>query len=164
MKTDQPRIKELDTREVACVSFVGDFVGKQEIFSDLFNKLCGWAGTKGLISETSVFLVSYENCSKTTPPEEFKLDICMSIPQDIEAEGEIQRKSLPGGQYAVQHCELAGPKEYETVWNKLEDWADKNNFEMDMSRPSYEIYLNNSDEHPEKQQILDICLSVKLKG
>ena len=85
----------------------------------------------------------------------------MSVPQDTETDGKIQKKALPGGQYAVMHSELNGPEEYETVWNSLSDWADKNNYEMDMSRPSYEIYLNNPEEHPEKHHIIDICLSVK---
>ena len=164
MKAEQPNIKELSEREVACVSFTGNFIGKPQIFSDLFNKLCGWAGPKGLISQTSVFLASYENCPETTPLDELRLDICMSIPQDTETDGEIQKKVLPGGQYAVMHCELTGPEEFETVWNNLVDWAGKNDYEMDMSRPSYEIYLNNPDEHPEKHHILDICLSVRLKN
>ena len=101
---------------------------------------------------------------KTTPLDELRLDICMSIPQDTETDGEIQKKILPGGQYAVMHCELSGPEEYETVWNNLVDWADKNNYEMDMSRPSYELYLNNPEEHPEKHHILDLCLSFKSKN
>ena len=37
----------------------------------------------------------------------------------------------------------------------------KNNLEIDMSRPSYEIYLNNPEEHPEKHHIIDICMSAK---
>jgi AraC family transcriptional regulator len=32
-----------------------------------------------------------------------------------------------------------------------------------MTRPSYELYLNNPDEHPEKHNIVEICLSVKEK-
>ena len=45
--------------------------------------------------------------------------------------------------------------------NVLVDWTDKNNYAIDMSRPSYEVYLNNPQEHPEKHHILDMCLSVK---
>jgi AraC family transcriptional regulator len=87
----------------------------------------------------------------------------MSIPQATETGGDIHKKVLPGGTYAVMHCELTGPEEYEAVWINLAEWAEKHNYEMDMSKPSYEIYLNNPDEHPEKHHILDICLSVKLQ-
>lgn len=163
MQTEHPNIKELSEREVACVSFTGNFIGKPEVFSGLFSKLCGWAGPRGLMTQASVFLASYENCPKTTPLDELRLDICMSIPQDIEIDGEIQKKTLPGGKYAVMHCELTGPEEYESVWNDLVEWAGNNDHEMDMSRPSYEIYLNNPEEHPDKHHILDICLSVKLR-
>ena len=161
MQTEKPNIKELSEREVACVSFTGNFIGKPEIFAGLFNKLCGWAGPKGLMTQATVFLASYENCPETTPLEELRLDICMSIPQDTETDGGIQKKLLPGGTYAAMHCELAGPEEYETVWKDLVEWADSNHYQMDMSRPSYEVYLNNPDEHPEKLHILDLCLSVK---
>ena len=37
----------------------------------------------------------------------------------------------------------------------------KNNKEIDMSRPSYEIYLNRPEEHPEHHHILDVCMAVK---
>jgi AraC family transcriptional regulator len=40
---------------------------------------------------------------------------------------------------------------------------ENNNYEVDMSRPSYEIYLNNPEEHPEKHHIINICMSVKTK-
>ena len=160
MKTEQPNIQELSEREVACVSFTGNFIGKPEIFADLYHTLFGWAGPKGLMTPTSVFLASYENCPKTTPLDELRLDICMSIPENTEVEGKIHKKVLPGGTYAVMHCELTGPEEYETVWVDLGEWANKKNYEMDMTRPSYEIYLNNPEEHPEKHSILDICLSV----
>ena len=161
MQTEKPNITELSEREVACVSFTGNFIGKPEIFSDLFHQLFGWAGPRGFITQASVFLASYENCPQTTPLDELRLDICMTIPHSTETEGDIHKKTLPGGTYAVMHCELTGPEEYEAVWNDLVEWADKNHYNTDMSRPSYEIYLNNPDEHPEKHHILDICLSVK---
>ncbi|MCK4250974.1 GyrI-like domain-containing protein [candidate division WOR-3 bacterium] len=163
MKNEQPNIKELAERQVAFVSFTGNYMGNPQIFANLFNKLCGWAGPKGLISPKLVFLSSYQDDCKITPPDELKLDLCMSIPEDIKVDGDIQKKVLPGGKYAVMHTELIGPEEYGPAWDTVAEWIERNNYEVDMSRPSYEIYLNNPEEHPEKHHIIDICRSVKAK-
>jgi AraC family transcriptional regulator len=87
----------------------------------------------------------------------------MSIPEGTDVDGDIQEKLLPGGSYAVVRAELTEPAEFETAWNALVDWVEKGDHELDWSRPSYEVYLNNPEEHPEKHHILELCLSVKPK-
>jgi AraC family transcriptional regulator len=74
MNNEIPKIEELTERTVAFVSYTGNYMGNPQIFKDLFNKLCGWAGPKGLISPKSVFLSSYQDDPKITPPDELKLD------------------------------------------------------------------------------------------
>ena len=49
------KIKELDDREVAFVSFTGNYMGNSQVFKDLFEKLCGWAGPKNLINSNFNF-------------------------------------------------------------------------------------------------------------
>ena len=56
MKNEEPKIQKLSERVVVCVSFTGNCVGKPEIFANLFNKLGGWAGSKGLMSSEADFL------------------------------------------------------------------------------------------------------------
>ncbi|MCD4705115.1 GyrI-like domain-containing protein [bacterium] len=157
------QIKKLEEKQVAFVSFIGNYIGNSEVFKNLFNKLFKWAGPKGLISSNTTFLASYQDDPKTTPPEELKLDLCMTIPSDIEVEGEIEKKILPGGKYVTMHAELTGPEEYGPAWEKVVKWMIENNEEIDMSRPSYEIYLNNPEEHPQKHHIVEICMSAKEK-
>jgi AraC family transcriptional regulator len=158
---NEPEIKELNERTVAFVSFVGNYMGNSEVFAGLFGKLCGWAGPKGLMEAGSVFLSSYQQDPKITPPEEMKVEVCMEVPKDTEVEGEIQKQILPGGKYVVIRVELTGPEEYGPAWMKVVEWMKENNQEIDMSRPSYEIYLNEPDKHPEKHHILDICMGAK---
>jgi AraC family transcriptional regulator len=161
MKNEQPVIQELSEREVAFVSFTGNYCGNTQVFKDLFGKLCGWAGPKGLISQDTVFLSAYQDDPNVTPLDELKLEVCMSIPGGTEVEGGIQKKVLPGGKYGVMHVELTGPEEYGDAWNSVVEWVKQNDHEIDMTRPSYEIYFNNPEEHPEKHHILNICMSVK---
>lgn len=161
MKHEKPKVTELAGKEVAFVSFTGNYIGNAQVFGDLFHKLGGWAGPKGLIGPETVFLSAYQDDPETTPPDELKLECCMSIPAGTEVEGDIQKKVLPGGKYAIMHAELDGPEEYGSAWNALVDWMKENGQELDMSRPSYEIYLNNPEEHPEKHHIIEVCMSVK---
>jgi AraC family transcriptional regulator len=160
MLTKEPELLELPERLVACVSYTGNYVGNAALFERLFTRLGSWANEKGLITAETVFLSSYENDPRTTPPYDLRLDVCMSITAGTEVDHDIQRKILPGGAYAVMHVELTRPEEYEAVWNIIVKWAEQHGHPADLSRPCYEIYLNNPEEHPHKHQILDICLSV----
>ncbi len=156
-------VKELNERHVAYVSFTGNYIGNAEVFKGLFEKLCGWAGPKGLLKPGITFLSSYQDDPKLTAPEDLTVEVCMSIDNNVEVEGEVQKRILPGGKYAVLHVELNGPEEYGMAWEKVVEWINESNYEIDMSRPSYEIYLNDPKEHPQGHHILDVCMSVKEK-
>jgi len=158
---NEPELKELDSQTVAYVSFVGNYMGNSQVFKELFDKLCGWAGPKQLIGPDTIFLSSYQDDPNITPPDKMRLEVCMTIKDDVEVEGDTNKKQLPGGKYVVMRAELTGAEEYGPAWNKVVEWVNQNNHEIDMTRPSYEIYLNNPEEHPEKHHILDICMSVK---
>lgn len=157
----EPVIKEIEERNVAYVSYVGNYLGNTGVFEELFGKLCGWAGPKQLMGQDTVMMSAYYDDPAVTPPEELKLDVCMTIGDDVEAEGEIKKKKLPGGKYVLMQAELTGPQEYGPAWEKVVEWLMGNNLEIDMSRASYEIYLNSPDEHPQNHHIIDICMPVK---
>ncbi|WP_135612501.1 GyrI-like domain-containing protein [Methanococcoides sp. AM1] len=158
---NEPGIAEIEGRTVAYVSFVGNYVGNVEVFAELFGKLGNWAGQKQLMGQDTLFMSAYYDDPGVTPPEELKLDACMTIDDDVEVEGEVKKQKLPGGKYVVMRAELTGAEEYGPAWEKIVEWLMQNNLEIDMSRPSYEIYLNNPEDHPEKHHILDICMAVE---
>jgi len=158
---NEPEIKEIEEMTAACVSFVGNYLGNPTVFGDLFGKLCGWAGPKQLMGPDTIFMSAYYDDPGITPPEELKLDVCMTIKNGIEVEGEIKKKKLPGGKYVVMRTELTGSEEYGPAWEKVVEWLIQNDLEIDMSRASYEIYLNSPEKHPQKHHILDICMPVK---
>ena len=163
MKNGQAEIRNLEERSVAFISFTGNYLGNAQVFADLFNKLYSWAEPKKLIGPNTIFSSAYYDDPQVTPPDQLKLDVCMSVPEGTAVDGKIQKQVLPGGEYAVMHTELSGPEEYGPAWSAIVGWIEKSDYEVDLSRPSYEIYLNNPEEHPEKHHILDICMSVKLK-
>ena len=160
MPLSEPTIRQLPERLVACLEYTGNYIGNTALFERLFTQLGNWAGEKGLMSPDTVFMSSYVNDPRTTPPDELRLDVCMNITESTEVDGAIMRKLLPGGAYAVMRAEITSPEEYKVAWMALVEWAENNNHPSDLSRPSYEIYLNNPEQHPKKHHIVDICLSV----
>jgi AraC family transcriptional regulator len=163
MENNKVEIKQLPEKNVAVVTFVGNYMGNAEVFKGLFDKLIGWAAPQGLMGPEASFIASYQDDPKTIPPDELVLDLCMTISEGTECEGDVVNKTLAGGEYAVMQAELAGPEEYGPAWGEVVKWMEENNYVVDMSRPSYEIYLNNPEDHPEKHHILEICMSVKTK-
>ncbi|WP_406660866.1 GyrI-like domain-containing protein [Methanolobus sp. ZRKC3] len=155
----EPEITELEERNVAYVSFVGNYMGNVKVFENLFGKLFSWAGPKQLIGPNTLLMSAYYDDPEVTPTEELKLDVCMTIEDDVEIEGDVKKKKLPGGKYVVMRAELTGAEEA-PAWEKVVEWLIQSKLEIDMSRASYEIYLNSPEEHTEKHHILDICMPV----
>ena len=156
-----PKIENLPERHVAFVSYTGDYRANPQVFGDLFNKLFSWAGPKGLLTPDTLILSAYQDDPETTPPEELVVDVCMAAPEDVEVIGEVQKKVLPGGQYAIASVELESSQEYGPAWEAMVNWIKKNNYQMDVLRPWYEIYKNKPEEHPQGHHILDLCAAVK---
>jgi AraC family transcriptional regulator len=156
-----PELKEIEAKNVAYVSFAGNFVGNPEIFRRLFEKLFRWAFQKQVMGPDTEVLSAYYDDPDVTPPEKLRVEVCMTIPDDVDVEGDIRKQLLPGGQYAVMRVEVAGPEEYGPAWEKVVHWGSDNDLSIDLSRASYEVYLNNPEEHPEKHHIVDICLAVR---
>jgi AraC family transcriptional regulator len=159
----EPAITDLEERTVAYVSFVGNYLGNAEVFAGLFAKLFKWAAPKQeqLVGPDTVMLSAYYDDPEVTPPDELKLEVCISIPEETEVEGEIKKKKLPGGKYVVLGVELTGSEEYGPAWEEVVKWLMRNELEIDMSRASYEVYLNSPEEHPQGHHIVDICMPVK---
>ena len=163
MKNEEPVIHDLPARRVASLSYTGNYIGDSALFGRLFTQLGNWAASEGLITPQTVFLSCYPNDPRNTPLDELRLDVCMSLPDGADVvDNDIHEEILPGGPYAVMRAELTRAEEFETAWNAVVQWAQNNNHALDMSRPSYEVYLNNPDDHPQKHHIVDIYLSVNV--
>jgi AraC family transcriptional regulator len=158
---NEPVVTEIEERNVAYVSFVGNYLENAKVFAELFGKLFNWAGPKQIMGQDTLLLSAYYDNPAVTLPDELKLEVCMTIDDNTAVEGEIKKKKLPGGNYVVTRAELTGPEEYAHAWEKIVGWLMQNKLEIDMSRASYEVYLNSPEEHPQNHHIVDICMPVK---
>lgn len=154
-------VKALPEMQVAYVRHIGPYQGDSELFAGLFGKLMAWAGPRGVLQQPDMKMLSiYHDDPDITTDERLRVEVCVSIPEEMAVEGEIGKMLVAGGQYAVGRFELSA-QEYTAAWQAIYgEWLPQSGYQPD-DRPAYELYLNNPEEHPEHKHIVDICVPVK---
>ena len=157
----QVEVKDMPDFPVAYVRHIGPYKGNMELFRGLFEKLMKWAGPRGLLRFPETKCISvYHDDPAITAEQKLRTDVCMTVPADTPVEGEIGKMTIPGGKFAVAHCEIS-MHEYQDAWDMLmAGWMPESGYQCD-DRLCYEIYLNDPEEHPEKKHIVEICVPVK---
>ena len=161
MKDVKIEVKEMPDLHVAYVRHIGPYQGDSDLFENLWKKLMTWAGPRGLLRfpETKCLSV-YHDDPKVTDDSKLRTDVCISVPEDTEVDGEIGKMTVPGGAFAVAHFEIDADQ-YGEAWDLvMGGWMPESGYQPD-DRLSYELCLNNPKEHPEHKHIVDICVPVK---
>ncbi len=154
-------VKEMPEMNVAYIRHIGPYKGDGDLFEDLFNRICRWAGPRDLLNfpETK-FIAVYHDNHDITMEDKLRISICITVPQGTVTEGEIGTMKIPGGKYAAARFELA-TDEFESAWDAVYgEWLPENGYQPDDRLP-YELYVNDPEEHPERKCIVDICVPVK---
>ncbi len=154
-------VKKLDDTTVAYLRHIGPYQGNSELFENLFTKLFKWAGPRDLLNfpETGMMSIYYDD-PNLTEDSKLRLDVCITIPEDTEVDGEIGKMVVAGGKYAVGSFEI-NPDEYAAAWEKLMgEWLPDSGFVPD-DKPCFEMYMNDPKEHPEGKHLVDIYVPVK---
>ena len=154
-------VKKLPEHHVAYVRHIGPYKGDSGLFEGLFSKLMKWAGPRGLIRfpETQCMSV-YHDDPNITDDMKLRTSVCLTVPKGTPVDGEIGSMTIPGGTFAVAHCEVSS-EEFEGAWNMLcGEWLPNSGYEPSDGM-CYELYLNDHRNHPEKKHIVDICIPVK---
>jgi AraC family transcriptional regulator len=125
-------------------------------------KISLWAKERGLLNENSLLIGVLNSDGFVTTPEKFSYDICLTIPRKyININERLNIRDIPGGKYAVYHCET-DKHDTEEEWVRLFiDWLPSSGYKID-TRHAYQIYCNDYDEHPLKHMIADLCIPIKL--
>ncbi len=155
------KVQDLPDMHVAYVRHIGPYQGNAELFEGLFAKLMKWAGPRELLCGEGVqFFSAYYDSPDITDDDKLRLDLCLTVPEDIQSEGEINTMNLPGGKYALARFEL-NTDEYPEAWNFVfGKWLPESGYQPD-DRPSYEFYRNDPQHHPEGKCVVDIAVPVK---
>ena len=166
MKSDKELIANIEVKDVAdihvaYIRHIGPYAGDQQLFKTLFNKLCAWAGPRGLLSfpETKFIAVYFDN-PEITDESKLRTDVCITVPPETRTDGEIGKAILPAGKYAIAHFEIS-PDKYADAWKAVYGgWFPESGYQPD-DRPCFEMYLNDPETHPEGKHIVDIYAPVK---
>lgn len=166
MKTDKNltvnvEVKDVPEMHIAYIRHIGPYAGDMALFKKLFDKLCAWAGPRGLLRfpETK-FIAIYHDNPDVTDEARLRTDVCITVPADTKAEGEIGKAIIPAGKYAIAHFEI-NVEQYGDAWSALYGgWLPESGYQPD-DRPCFELYLNDPKTHPQGKHIVDIYAPVK---
>jgi len=149
-------IKEMPEFNVVYCRHTGSFnqIGKA------YEKLIKWAAPRGLVRfpETKTITV-YHDDPAITEIEQVRQSACITVDNDVQAEGEFGKMTLASGKYAVGHFEI-DEKGFEKAWNTMCLWFTESGYQPRDGYP-YELYYNSPEEDANGKFVLDICIPVK---
>lgn len=149
-------IKKMEPARVAYLRHVGPY----EQCAQAWERLCAWAGPKGLLSPETRFYSQCHDDPKITPPDKVRMDVCVTVPDRVEPDGEFGVMDIFGSEYAVALHK--GPYEglqesYETMFGVALPRTGREYAEG----PSIERYVNAPDSTPPEELLTEIHIPLK---
>lgn len=154
-------IKTIPPMHVAFIRHVGPYLSVGRVWE----RLCSWAGSKGLFGARSggpaleMLGVSHDD-PEVTPPDQLRYDACITVSELVQAQGEVGVQDVGGGEYAVfRHV---GPYEKlnETYHAFCAGWLPTSGREL-RTGPALEMYRNSPMNASPDQLITDICMPLE---
>jgi len=154
-------VKDLPDMKVAYVRHIGPYQGDSGLFEKLFGQLCTWAGPRGLINPPkTLFMNIYYDNPDITDDDKLRLDVALTLDNDIEVDGEIGKTTIKGGKYALARFRI-NVDQYEEAWKMVYGgWLPESGYQPD-DKPCMEIFRNDPSTDPEGKHEFDICIPVK---
>lgn len=149
-------IKNLDPIRVACVRHVGPYAD----CGPAWQKLCGWAGQKGLLGPDTLAIGISHDDPASMPAGILRFDACVSVPDTAQGEGEVAIRTIPGGRYAV--VVHVGPyggleKVYKDLYGR---WLPEQGLSP-RDEPAFEVYRNDPSFTPADKLVTEICVPLE---
>jgi AraC family transcriptional regulator len=154
----QVKIVEMPDLRVAYIRCIGPY--NKEMHAPAFHRLLQWANPRGLTTEGTIGLGAIWSNDDIVPEDRLIFDACITIPESIKANRWVNVQTLPGGKYAIQHCEIEVNDIHSAWLSFFLNYLASSDYQPDV-RPAYHIYYNNPETHPLKHLILDLCFPIK---
>ena len=124
-----------------------------------WEKLCGWAGPRGLFNGPVRVMGIGHDDPTVTPPEKCRYDACITAGEGVSGEGEIGVQTIPGGRFAVfthigPYVKL--PESYEAIYRQ---WLPTASCEL-REQPPVEVYMSHPNT-PDAEKVTEILIPVK---
>lgn len=151
-------VKEFTAFTVAYVRYIGPYAKDAQLFERLFNKLFTWAGSRGLLQQPDLkTIVVYHDNLEITDEDKLRTSVCISVPPDIQVDGEIGKMEISSGKYVVARFEV-GVDEFGKAWDWVySSWFPSSGYQP-ADGPCFEMY---PEENRGGKFIVDICVPVK---
>lgn len=123
------------------------------------DKLIQWAKSQNMNLKPKggdSFAIAYDD-PKTTPAEEFRLDLGIKIPESITLSGDIKEMRLPAGRYAKAIHRGSRDSIGDTVYSLYRDWLPESGEELS-DLPCIFCYLNFDHEVAETELLTECRL------
>lgn len=154
------RVKELPDWELLYYRYQGPYQGDAQLFERLWSKLYQWAAARDLITPESQFLCLYHDPPDLTDQNLLRVTLAMTVPPEVEGDGEISRMTLKGQRYACARFRL-GPKDYGEAWSWVYgEWLPHSGY-MPANANAFEWYPQEQDRSDGKETV-DICVPLEL--
>ncbi|MBA3660226.1 MAG: AraC family transcriptional regulator [Gammaproteobacteria bacterium] len=157
-KTMNVTIKNISAKRLAVIEHRGDpkHVGAS------VNKLIKWAKTQPLNLKPQAgdaFGFAYDD-PHTTPAEDFRFDLGITVPKKFVLTGEIVEKQLPAGRYAVTMHKGSRDQIGNTVYALYRDWLPQSGEQLG-ELPCIFCYYNFDHEVAETELLTECWLLLK---
>jgi AraC family transcriptional regulator len=125
-----------------------------------WEKLCRWAGPRGLLNGKPTFIGLSHDDPDVTPAAKIRYDACLVATRDVQPEGEIGVQEIGGGDYAVTVHK--GPYENlsATYAALCGQWIPQKGYRL-RTLPPLEIYLNSPESTPPEELLTEVCVPVE---
>lgn len=136
--------------------------GPASLVNASVNKFIQWRKQSGQspVATSRTFGIPHSN-PDTTPPQDFRFDICGEIRESLTPnDAGVREAIIPGGRYAV--VRHVGPTDYigETLYPVYRDWLPASGEEL-RDQPLFFQYLSVYPQTPEDQWQTDIFIPLK---
>lgn len=151
-------IKNIPARRLAVVEHRGD----PKKVSESVTKLISWAKGQTVSLKPKpgeAFGFAYDD-PKTTPANDFRFDLAITVPNGLSLKGEIVEKNLPAGRYAVAIHKGSRDNIGDTVYGLYRDWLPTSEEELG-DLPCLFCYYNFEHEVAETELITECWLLLK---
>lgn len=149
-------VTDLERIRLAGIMHIGEF----HEMGGMYQRLMKWGHKKGVFAPSNFKAITiYHDNPNVTQNSKVRYSACVTINQDIEAEGEIRPLTIKGGIYLVARFEIKGA-DISSAWRNMCVWVIENGYEF-RDADYFEIYHNDYKNHPEQKNILDICIPLE---
>lgn len=151
-------IKDLPSKRLAVMEHRGDPIK----LSITLDKLMSWAKAQPInlkLNVAEAFGFGYSD-PRETPPEEWRFDLALTVPQDFKLNDAVIDKWLPAGRYVVTTHKGSRDNIGDTIYHLYRDWLPESAEELG-DLPCIFFYHNFEHEVAETELLTEIWVLLK---